>query len=153
MDLLDAVTAPLLARPFFADGDPGPIVAALAQVPELLEVTAPFLGAVLGPSAVPTRTKEMVLLRTSAQSSCRYCVEAHSVVARDVGLSITEVKALRGEFDAATVFPDRADQAVIGWCDALVGTGRWVRVRRLRCVHASPIRRRRPLGPSSGTMP
>ena len=121
--LLGAAQAPLLARPYFADGDPGPIVAALAQVPELLEVTAPFLGVVLGPSAIPTRTKEMVILRTSARASCRYCVEAHTVVARDVGLSVTEVKALRGEFDAATVFPDPDDQAVIGWCDALVGTG------------------------------
>jgi len=121
--LLGADQAPLLVRPFFANGDPGPIIAALAQVPELLEVTAPFLGTVLGPSAVPIRTKEMVILRTSAQASCRYCVEAHTVVARDVGLSVTEVKALRSELDAATVFPDPDDQAVMGWCDALVGTG------------------------------
>ena len=115
--------APLLARPFFADGDPGPIVAALAQVPELLEATAPFLGAVLGPSAVPTRTKEIVVLRTSARASCRYCIEAHTVVARDAGLSVREVRALRGELDACTVFADCGDQAVIGWCDALVSVG------------------------------
>jgi len=112
----------LLARRFFAGGDPGPIVAALAHVPELLEATAPFLGAVLGPSALPTRTKEIVVLRTSARASCRYCVEAHSVVARDVGLSVTEVRALRG-LDATKVFASVGDQAVIGWCDALVGTG------------------------------
>jgi len=79
--LMTGAQAPLLARPFFAYGDPGPIVAALAQVPELLEATAPFLGAVLGPSAVPARTKEIVVLRTSARASCRYCVEAHTVVA------------------------------------------------------------------------
>jgi len=115
--------APLLARPFFAGGDPGPIVAALAQVPELLEATAPFLGAVLGPSAVPIRTKEIVVLRTSARASCRYCVETHTVVARDIGLSVTEVRALRGELDASEVFAGIGDQAVIGWCDALVGTG------------------------------
>ncbi len=121
--LITGPQAPLLARPFFAGGDPGPIVAALAQVPELLEATAPFLGAVLGPSAVPPRTKEIVVLRTSARASCRYCVEAHTVVARDVGLSMTEVRALRGEFDASIVFANIGEQAVIGWCDALVGTG------------------------------
>ncbi len=121
--LITGAQAPLLARPFFADGDPGPIVAALAQVPELLEATAPFLGAVLGPSAVPARTKEIVVLRTSARASCRYCVEAHTVVARDVGLSVTEVRALRQELEVAEVFTDGGDQAVIGWCDALVGTG------------------------------
>lgn len=121
--LVIAAQAPLLARPFFADGDPGPIVAALAQVPELLEATAPFLSAVLGPSAVATRTKEIVVLRTSARASCGYCVAAHTVVALDAGLSVGEVRALRGELDALAVFPEPADRAVIGWCDALVDTG------------------------------
>ncbi|MGH9188860.1 MAG: carboxymuconolactone decarboxylase family protein [Acidimicrobiales bacterium] len=121
--LIAAEQAPLLARRFFADGDPGPIVAALAQVPELLEVTAPFLGTVLGPSCIATRTKEIIILRTSARASCRYCVDAHTVVALDAGLSVTEVRALRGELDAAKVFVDPADRAAVGWCDALVATG------------------------------
>jgi len=121
--LIEHDQAPLLARPYFAGGDPGPIVAVLAQVPELLEVAMPFLGAVLGPSSIPTRTKEIVILRTSARAGCRYCVDSHTVVARDAGLSVTEVRALRGEADDTTVFADPADQAVIGWCDALVGTG------------------------------
>ena len=59
--LVEADQAPLLARPYFAAGDPGPIIAALAQVPEMLEATAPFLGRVLGPSCLPARTKEIVI--------------------------------------------------------------------------------------------
>jgi AhpD family alkylhydroperoxidase len=121
--LIGAEQAPLLARPFYAGGDPGPIMAALAHVPELLEVAAPFLGAVLGPSCLPTRTKEVVILRTSARASCRYCVEAHTVVAVDAGLTRAEVRALRGQFDTTDTFTDPADLAVIGWCDELVGTG------------------------------
>ena len=121
--LIEADQAPLLARPYFAAGDPGPIVAALATVPELLEVTAPFLGAVLGPGAIAARLKEIVILRTSARASCRYCVEAHTVVALDTGLSLVEVRALRGEAEVGAVFADAAEQAVIRWCDALVGTG------------------------------
>ena len=121
--LVEADQAPLLARPYFAGGDPGPIIAALAQVPERLEATAPFLGRVLGPSCLPARIKEIVILRTSARASCRYCVEAHTVVARDVGLSVAEVRALRGELDAPSAFADPAERAVIDWCDALVGTG------------------------------
>ena len=66
--------APLLARPYYAGGDPGPIVAALAQVPELLETTMPFLGTALGPSGIDWRTKEIVIVRTSALAGCRYCV-------------------------------------------------------------------------------
>ena len=121
--LVEADQAPLLARPYFADGDPGPIIAALAQVPEMLEATAPFLGRVLGPSCLPPRIKEIVILRTSARASCRYCIDAHTVVARDVGLSVAEVRALRGELGVEATFGDPAERAVIGWCDALVGTG------------------------------
>ena len=123
VSLIGADHAPLLARPYFADGDPGPITAALAQVPELLEVTAPFLGCVLGPSCIDMRTKEIVILRTSARASCRYCVEAHTVVARDAGLSVREVRALRGEIPAPSPFTDRRELAAIAWCDALVATG------------------------------
>lgn len=121
--LIDEDQAPLLARSYFAEGDPGPIVAALAQVPEMLVVAMPFLGAVLGPSALPARTKELVILRTSARAACRYCVDSHTVVARDVGMSTTEVKGLRGEGDLEAAFPDQADRAVLDWCDAIVGTG------------------------------
>ena len=80
--LIEEPTAPLLARPYFASGDPGPIVASLAQVPELLGPTLPFLGSVLGPSWIPLRDKEIVILRTSAVMGCRYCTDAHSAVAR-----------------------------------------------------------------------
>lgn len=121
--LIEADQAPLLARAYFEGGDPGPITAALAQVPELLEVTGPFLGRVLGPTCIPTRTKEIVVLRTSARASCRYCVEAHTVVARDAGLTLDEVRALRGELPAAAVFTDPAEWALVEWCDALVDTG------------------------------
>ena len=121
--LVNAAEAPLLAQPYFSGGDPGAIVAALAHVPEMLEVTLPFIGAVLGPSAIDPRTKEVVILRTSARASCRFCVESHTLVALDSGLSVSEVRALRGELDVDEAFPAEEDRAVIAWCDALVGTG------------------------------
>jgi AhpD family alkylhydroperoxidase len=117
--LIDAASAPLLARDLFGSGDPGPIVASLAQVPELLGPTLPFLGAVLGPSFVSLRETEMVILRTSSVMGCRYCTEAHSVVALDSGLSLAEVRGLRGELPLADSFPDDAEQALLAWCDAV----------------------------------
>lgn len=114
--------APLLTRPFYEGGDPGPIVAALAHVPELLEASAPFLGAVYGPSALAARAKELVVLRTSALLGCRYCVDAHSVVALDTGLSLAEVRALRGEGATITsVFPDPAEASLLAWVETLAG--------------------------------
>jgi len=121
--LVTAAQAPLLAQPFFAGGDPGPIVAALAHVPEALEVAMPFLGMVLGPSAIDVRTKEIVILRTSARASCRYCVESHTLAALDAGLTTDEVRGLRGDMAVEAAFPNEDDRAVIAWCDAVVAAG------------------------------
>lgn len=129
--LVDSAQAPLLARPYYEAGHPGPIVAALAHVPELLEACMPFLGAVFGPTALPARTKELVILRTSARLRCRYCVEAHSVVALDNGLSPAEVRALRSGGPLTDAFARQAELALLEWVDAVAGgTGPVDPVRR-----------------------
>jgi AhpD family alkylhydroperoxidase len=97
IDLLDPSTAPISVRSFFDGGDPGPIVGALAHVPELVAPTLAFVGAALGGGAVGPRYKEFAILRTSALQGCQYCIHAHSSVAFDVGLSTDEIRALRGE--------------------------------------------------------
>ncbi|WP_300011264.1 carboxymuconolactone decarboxylase family protein [Pseudonocardia sp.] len=119
--LICADQAPLLARPFYAGGDPGPIVAAMAHVPELLEVAMPFLGTALGPSGIDWRTKEIVIVRTSALAGCRYCVQAHTVVALDAGLSRAQVTALRSETPVAEAFSDARELALIDWVDLVAG--------------------------------
>lgn len=119
VQLLEPDNAPLLAARFFADGDPGPIVASLALVPELLEVTLPFVGAALGPSALSVRTKEIVILRTSSVAGCRYCVDAHTVLAFDAGLDARLVQTLR-ESEEVTL-ADPAEQALVAWIDAVGG--------------------------------
>ncbi len=117
--------APLLVRSFYANGDPGPITATLAHVPELVEPALAFLGPLLSPSAVDFRTKEIVILRTSVQLSCRYCVDTHTPIAADSGLTTTQVRAIRNEtgYAIAAEFPAERDQALIAWVDE-VATGR-----------------------------
>lgn len=117
--LVEAAQAPLLARRYYAGGDPGPITAALANVPELLEVAMPFLATVLGATAVDARTKELVILRTSAVLGCRYCVQTHTTAARDTGLSRAEVAALRGEAPVTAAFPSPRERAVVAWAEAV----------------------------------
>ena len=115
--------APLLARPFYAGGDPGPIAATMAHVPELLGPGLSFIGAVLSPSAIDFRTKEVVILRTSCVLSCRYCIDSHTPVALDSGLTATQVRTLRREvgFDVASSFSAARDLALIAWTDELAG--------------------------------
>lgn len=116
--LIDAEQAPILARPYYAgEGPPSPITASLAHVPEVLEATLPFVGRILGPTAIDLRAKEIVILRTSALMECRYCVEAHTTVALDSGLSVAEVRALRGEREVEAVFTNRDELALISWVD------------------------------------
>lgn len=117
--LLDAAAAPLTARRYYQDGDPGPLVSALATVPELLEVALPFLSAVLAASSLDARTKEIVIVRTSVVLRCDYCVNSHSIVALDSGLTITEVDGLRGE--AVPGLADEREDALLAWVDAVAG--------------------------------
>jgi AhpD family alkylhydroperoxidase len=121
VELLDADTAPLPAQPYFSGGDPGPIVAALAAVPEMLAPTLGFVGPALGAGSVGVRAKEFAILRTSALQGCTYCIHAHTTVALDAGLSATEVRGLRNEVAIDEAFSSQADRTLIGWIDALAG--------------------------------
>ena len=119
IELLGTEQAPLLARRFYGDGPVSPITGSLAQVPELLEVTLPFVGVALGPVSLDVRVKEIAILRTSALLECQYCVRTHTVVALDVGLSLDEVRALRDERRVDEVFTDERERTMIAWIDAV----------------------------------
>ncbi len=125
VELIDRDQAPLLARRFYGEGGPvSPITASLAQVPELLDVALPFIGAALGPAALDARSKEIAVLRTSALLECRYCVRSHTVGALDAGLSVQEVLALRGERPIDGAFADERERTMLAWIDAVaVGRG------------------------------
>jgi AhpD family alkylhydroperoxidase len=119
VELIDRSRAPVSVTALFADGDPGPLVAAWAHVPELLEATLPFVGTILGPSAIGVRPKELVILRTSALLECRYCVDAHTQVALDVGLEPHEVASLRDPSDLHSAFTAPHERALLQWVDGV----------------------------------
>jgi AhpD family alkylhydroperoxidase len=121
VDLLTSSDAPITAQQYYGGGDPGPIVAALANVPELLGPTLGFVGAALGPGAASMRLKEFAILRTSALQGCRYCINAHTAASLDVGLAPDEVRALRGEIPLEDGFDDDDERALIRWIDAMAG--------------------------------
>ncbi len=121
VELFNAANAPLTTRHYFADGDPGPIVAALASVPELLGPTLALVGPALSAGAIGVRAKEFAILRASALQGCTYCIHAHTAVGLDAGLTHAELRALRGEVPLEEGFPSEAERALIGWIDALAG--------------------------------
>lgn len=118
VSLVEVEQAPILARPYFpATGPASPLTASLAHVPEVLEVALPFIGRVLGPTALDARTKEIVVLRTSALMECSYCVQTHTAAALDSGLARAQVEALRGEADVEGAFADAGERALIAWVE------------------------------------
>ena len=84
----------------------------------------PFVAVVLGASAIDARTKELVIVRTSALLECRYCVQTHcrgrAGLERD---SAREVRALLGSAPAAEAFETASERALLAWVDA-VAAGR-----------------------------
>jgi AhpD family alkylhydroperoxidase len=118
VELLTRERAPLLARPYYERGDPGPIAAALANVPELMEVALPFIGAVYGPTSLPPRLKEIVVLGVSAANGCRYCTETHTGVARRQGFAPDELAAMRGEAPPPRRWDER-ERALLAFSEAL----------------------------------
>lgn len=121
VELLTAPDAPLATQDYFAGGDPGPIVAALASVPEMMGPTLAFVGAALGDGAASLRQREIAVLRTSVLQQCQYCIHAHTAVALDAALTTDELRALRNEAAIDAAFDDEGEQALIGWIDAMAG--------------------------------
>lgn len=117
---IEARSAPLLARRFFERGDPGPLLATLAHVPELLEVAAPFIAVALGPSSIGLRVKELVILRTSARMGCPFCTLTHAGIARRAGIGRDEVAAVMDGRSPLDSTHDPDDGALVAWVDAVV---------------------------------
>ena len=68
-----------------------------------------------GETSIDLRTKELAILRVSARSGCRYCVDTHTVAAWDAGLSAEETAGLC----ATPRGLSEREAALVAWCDAL----------------------------------
>ena len=78
----------------------------------------PFLGQIMGESAVDLPTKELVVVRVSQLNGCRYCLAAHRPIALEAGVPAQHVEAA---CDGASLdsLPAR-ERAVVAWVDQVV---------------------------------
>jgi AhpD family alkylhydroperoxidase len=114
--LLDREVAPILARGYYrADGSASALTRSLASAPDLMETLMPFLGAIMGESAVDLPTKELVIVRVSQLNGCRYCLAAHRPAALDAGVPEERVAALCDEAPLDGL-PER-ERAIVAWVD------------------------------------
>lgn len=85
------------------------IMRAMANSPAVLRAYSEFSGA-LAEGALPARLREQIALQVAELNECGYCLAAHSVIAKQAGLSQAEIVASRRgkgtgpREDAALVF-------------------------------------------------
>jgi AhpD family alkylhydroperoxidase len=111
--------APITTRSFFSEETASPIISSISHVPELLLKGMPFIGQALGPSSIDFRTKEIMILRASAQLHCTYCINTHTFVSIQAGLTHDEISALRGEKEVEEIFTNPKEKLLIDWTDAM----------------------------------
>lgn len=116
MPLLHREEAPPLARVWYrADGSASPLLRSLASAPDLLETLMPWLDQIMGESSIDLATKELVVVRVSHLSGCRYCLAAHAPAALDAGLSEDHVEAVCDRAPLETLPP--RERALVSWVD------------------------------------
>ena len=120
---LSAQDAPVTVKSFYENGDPGPLTGTMAHVPEMLLTAMPFIDGMFGPSGLDFRTKEIVVLRTSAIHRCRYCVETHTAVAMGADLTREQLQSLRLESERDGAFSEPKDVVLLRWVDAVANSG------------------------------
>jgi uncharacterized peroxidase-related enzyme len=57
----------------------------MAHRPEIFATMQAHFGAVLNTGTVPTKLKELVIVRTSQVNQTPYCLASHTILARDLG--------------------------------------------------------------------
>ncbi len=75
----------------------------------------PFLGQIMGESAVDLATKELVIMRVSHLNGCRYCLAAHRGPALEAGVTQEQLETVcdGAETDGLTA----RERAIMAWVD------------------------------------
>lgn len=106
---------------------------ALAESPAVLEAYI-NLGEILETSSLNPVEQQIVLIATSVENGCEYCVAAHSLVAKQmVKVNPTAVDALRGR----TLIPDAKLQALAAFTRSVVANRGSVDERSLEVFFAA----------------
>jgi uncharacterized peroxidase-related enzyme len=68
----------------------------VALRPEIFETMIAHFQAILNTGTLPTKLKELVIVRTSQLNECRYCLGSHTQIARKLGWNADQIDNLAG---------------------------------------------------------
>lgn len=83
----------------------------IAHRPEILTTMIAHFEAILNTGTLPTKLKELVIVRTSQLNACEYCLASHSLIAKKLGWSAEQVEDL-ANFEQRDDFTEREKAAL-----------------------------------------
>jgi uncharacterized peroxidase-related enzyme len=83
----------------------------VAHRPQILQTMIAHMEAVLNTGTLPTKLKELVIVRTSQMNACEYCLASHSLLAKKLGYSAEQIDGLP-HFEERTDLTDREKAAL-----------------------------------------
>jgi uncharacterized peroxidase-related enzyme len=83
----------------------------MAHRPEIFETIIAHMEAVLNTGTLPKALKELVIVRTSQLNRTPYCLASHTTIARKLGWTETQIKALHDSAGSAE-FTEREKVAI-----------------------------------------
>ena len=103
---VNAETAALYDKAFAQRGNVPNMFRVMAHRPEIFATMQAHFGAVLNTGTLPTKLKELIILRTSQVNRTPYCEASHTVLARNLGWTDDQLSNLqdwqrREDFTAA----------------------------------------------------
>lgn len=98
--------ATLYDKAFAQRGNVPNMFRVMAHRPEIFATMQAHFGAVLNTGTVPTKLKELIIVRTSQVNETPYCLASHSILAKGLGWSDDQIENLadwarRDDFSAA----------------------------------------------------
>lgn len=84
---VNAETAALYDKAFAQRGNVPNMFRVMAHRPEIFATMMAHFGAVLNTGTVPTKLKELIIVRTSQVNQTPYCMASHTILARNLGWS------------------------------------------------------------------
>lgn len=91
------------------------IFGVLARTPAALRRFVPFYNAVMSKGRIPAKLKEIAYLKTASINTCQYCLRAHTVSAKQAGVTDRQIEELRF-YQGSTAF-DEKEKATIRFAD------------------------------------
>jgi uncharacterized peroxidase-related enzyme len=83
----------------------------VAHRPEIMQTMAAYMNAVLTTGTLPTKLKELVVVRTSQLNCTAYCLASHTAISLKLGWTPEHLEALK-DWRTSSLFSDAEKEAI-----------------------------------------